>query len=333
MKILCIADDLIPEGYLAEGLAATPPLAEAAEIRRWRHDSIDALQADNLRIEQAGPEAVEPPADIFEDIGRFDAVITQFCPVPASVIERGTRLRVIGVLRGGTENIDRAAAAAHAIQVINTPGRNAEAVAEFTLGMILSETRNIARSDANLRRGSWDRDFPNGSAVPEIEGKTVGIVGLGQIGRRVASFVRVMGATVAYFDPMVSDADGFDRYTDLTELAAASDILCVHARLTPQTHHLVSREVLSVMRPKAILVNTARSGLVDEEALIEALQGGRLAGAAIDTFDVEPLPPDSPFLTLRNVTLTAHLAGSTIDAFKKTPRLLAPRVLDALRGE
>ncbi|WP_257478986.1 2-hydroxyacid dehydrogenase [Acidipropionibacterium jensenii] len=331
MKILCISDGLIPEEYIAEGLSGTPELADAAVIRHWGHKSIDALQADNLKVEQGGPDAIKAPADIFADVDEFDAIITQFCPVPERIIERASALRVIGVLRGGTENVDIAAAEAHGIQVINTPGRNAEAVAEFTLGMILAQLRNISRSDANLRRGIWDRDFPDADAIPEVEGKTVGIVGLGQIGRRVASFVQVMGAKVAFFDPMVPAAEGFDRFNDITELAAASDILCLHARLTSETHHIVSRKVLEAMPEGSILVNTARSGLVDEAALIERLQSGRLSGAAIDTFEIEPLPADSPFLTLRNVTITGHLAGSTIDAFKKTPRLLAPRVLRALR--
>ncbi|MCI1747310.1 MAG: 2-hydroxyacid dehydrogenase [Acidipropionibacterium sp.] len=309
-----------------------PELAEAAEIRTWHHESVEALQRDNLLVEQGGPDAIPTPAGLFDGVEEFDAVVTQFCPVPASVIERGERLRAIGVLRGGAENVDAGAAAARGVSVVNTPGRNAEAVAEFTLGMILTEIRNIARSQENLHQGSWDRDFPNGAEIPEIEGKTVGIVGLGQIGRKVAAFVEVMGAHVAFYDPWVSESGRWTRYQDVAELAEVADILCVHARLTPETHHLVSADVLAAMKPTAVLVNTARSGLVDEQALVGALREGRIMGAAIDTFDVEPLPADHPFVTLPNATITGHLAGSTADAFKKTPRLLAPRLIDALRG-
>lgn len=331
MKILCIADDFIPEDYIKNGFSGTPELAENVVIRTWHHDSIESLQSDNLLVEQDGPEAIPVPDKILDDIDQFDALVTQFCPVPESVIERGTKLRAIGVLRGGTENVDSRAAESHGVSVINTPGRNAEAVAEFTLGMILSETRNIARSQTNLHRGSWARDFPDGAAIPEVEGKTVGIIGLGQIGRKVASFVEVMGARIAFYDPWVQEAGEWTKYDDVVSLAGVSDILCIHARLTPETHHLVNADVLAAMRPTSVLVNTARSGLVDEQALLEVLRQGRIMGAAIDTFDVEPLPADSPFLSLPNATLTGHLAGSTADAFKKTARLLAPRLADALK--
>lgn len=331
MRILCIADDFIPEKYIIDGFAEFPELAENAVVRRWRHDSIEALQKDNLLVEQGGPDAVTRPEDVFEGIDEFDVIVTQFCPVPASIVEAATRLKVVGVLRGGTENVDSVAAKAHGVRIVNTPGRNAEAVAEFTLGMILAETRNLARSDASLRRGEWERDFPNNDEIPEVEGKHIGIVGLGAIGRRVASFVSAMGAEVAFFDPMVPSHESYHKDPDLAHLAATSDILCIHARLTPETHHLVSREVLSSMQRHAVLVNTARSGLVDEDALIEMLQERRIMGAAIDTFDTEPLPPDSPFLSLKNATITAHLAGSTADAFKKTPRILAPRLLEAIK--
>lgn len=330
MKILCIADNFIPADYIRSGFSIIPELEKSSVIRTWNHDSIEDLQHDNLLVEQAGPDAIDIPAAIFDDVAEFDAIVTQFCPVPSSVMETATNLKVIGVLRGGTENVDTEAAAKHHIEVLNTPGRNAEAVAEFTLGMILAETRNIARSQANLRDGSWARDFPNFQSIPEIEGKTVGIVGLGQIGRRVAAFVQVMGARVAYYDPMVEE-EAFERHYDMTSLATVSDILCVHARLTPQTHHLVSSEVLSALPSHAILINTARSGLVDEKALVRALRDRTIAGAALDTFDNEPLASDDPLLDLDNVTVTGHLAGSTIDAFRKTPAMLATRLHAALR--
>ncbi|AOG28386.1 2-hydroxyacid dehydrogenase [Cutibacterium avidum] len=329
MKILCIADNFIPADYIRSGFSIISELEESSVIRTWNHDSIEDLQHDNLLVEQAGPDAVDVPAAIFDDVADFDAIVTQFCPVPTSVIEAATNLKVIGVLRGGTENVNTDAAAKHHIEVLNTPGRNAEAVAEFTLGMILTETRNIARSQANLRKGSWARDFPNAQSIPEIEGKTVGVIGLGQIGRRVATFVKGMGAQVAYYDPMVEEA-GFERHDNVISLATVSDIFCVHARLTPQTRHLVSSEVLSALPPHAILINTARSGLVDEKALVQALRDRTIAGAALDTFDNEPLASDDPLLGLDNVTVTGHLAGSTIDAFRKTPAMLAPRLHTAL---
>lgn len=330
MKVLCIADGLIPADYITAGISSFPELAAAATVRTWAHPTIEDLQHDNLAVETGGPDAVCVPEEIFADVAEYDAIITQFCPVNSDVIARATKLRAIGVMRGGTENVDGAAAAAHGIKVVNTPGRNSQAVAEFAVGMILCETRDIARSQAHLRAGSWDRDFPNAAAIPEVEGKKIGIVGLGEIGRKVAAFLSAMGGRIGFYDPFFTGHTPYERYEDLAELAADADILTIHARLTPETHHLVSREVIAALKPNALLVNTARSGLVDEGALLDALEAGAIAGAAVDTFDDEPLPPDSRFLALDNVTITAHLAGSTIDAFRKTPALLAPRLLSVL---
>lgn len=333
MKILAIADGFIPADYILEGFEGHPELSDELEVRTWAHESIEALQADNLAVEQGGPEAVEVPTELFEGVEDVEVIVTQFCPVPRSILERAVRLRAVGVMRGGTENVDVDAAAERGVKVLNTPGRNAEAVAEFTLGLMLTEMRNISRSEARLRNGSWDRDFPDAAAIPEIEGKTVGVIGYGQIGRRVSRFVRAMGASVLVYDPWATDVeDGVELVGDLLDLASRSDIVTIHARLTAETHHLVSREVLAAMRPGAFLINSARSGLVDEQALLEALRSRSIMGAAIDTFDHEPLPLDSGFQDLENVTITGHLAGSTVDAFKKTPSLLADRIVREVAG-
>lgn len=334
MKTLAIADGLIPEAYIRDGFASTPDLAEGLVIRTWSHRSVDDLQRDNLAVEQGGPEAIDIDPELFAGIEDFDVLVTQFCPVPRAVIERAASLKAIGVMRGGTENVDGAAAEEHGVRVINAPGRNAEAVAEFTLGLMLAETRNISRSEAELRSGQWDRDFPDGDAIPEIEGKTVAIIGYGQIGRRVAKFVRAMGASVVAYDPWAKEVDeGVELVDELVDAVRRADVLTIHARLTPGTRHLVSREIIGAMKPTSFLINSARSGLVDEGALLDALEQHRIAGAAIDTFDEEPLPASSRFVSLPNVTITGHLAGSTIDAFRKTPRLLAQRLVDALSGE
>jgi D-3-phosphoglycerate dehydrogenase len=300
-------------------------------VREWTHNRVVDLQEDNLAVEKGGPDALPEPPGIFTDVERFDVIVTQFAPVSADVIGRATSLKAIGVLRGGTENVAVEAAAERGVSVVNAPGRNANAVAEFTVGMILAETRNIARSDADLRAGGWTHAFPNSDAIHELATRTVGIVGLGQIGYRVAELVSAFGARVRYHDPFaVEAAPGWERVGSVAELAATSDILSLNARLTPATRHLVSAEVLAAMPPHAVLVNTARSGLIDESALVQALQRRQITGAAIDTFDLEPLPADSPFLGLDNVTITSHLAGTTVDAFDRSPRILAPRLVAAL---
>ncbi len=331
MKVLAVADALIGPEVMASGLADVPALTTDLTIREWHHDRLVDLQEDNLAVEQRGPEAIRIPESIFDDVADYDVVVTQFCPISAQVIERATALKAIGVLRAGIENIDVAAAAARHVPVVNAPGRNANAVAEFAVGMILAETRNIARAHAEVRAGCWDRRFPNISDVRELSGSSVGLVGLGQIGDIVARLLTAFGAQVSYYDPFV-DTDLYPRFADVGDLAAAVDILSLHARLTDATRHIVSADVIARMRPHSVLVNTARSGLVDEAALVSALLDHSIMGAAVDTFDIEPLPPDSPFLTMDNVTVTSHLAGTTSDAIRRTPRILAARLAEVLGG-
>lgn len=328
MRVLAIADRLIGPQMLAAGLAETPELSADLTIREWVHGDLSALQEDNLIVEQRGPDAVAVPSALFEDVDSFDVVITHFCPIGSEVVARASRVKAIGVMRAGTENVHPSAAAG-GIPVVNAPGRNANAVAEFAVGMILAETRNIARSHAQVHRCDWDRSFANADAIPELASRHVGLVGLGQIGARVAQLLSAFDARISYFDPYITDAP-YQRFDDLATLASEVDILSIHSRMTDATARMVSAEVISKMQPHAVLVNTARSGLVDEAALIQALADKRIMGAAIDTFDTEPLPADSPFLALDNVTITSHLAGSTIDAMSKTPRILAARLLATL---
>jgi len=329
MRVLAVADIFIGPIALEQGLAFTPELCEDLTIREWHHNSMVDLQEDNLAVEQRGPGAIPEPPGIFDGIEEFDVLITQFCPVNADVVARATRLKAIGVLRGGTENVDPSAEA-RGIPVVASPGRNANAVAEFSVGLILAETRNIARSHHQLCQGIWGREFPNIDVIPELSGRPVGLVGMGQIGQTVARLLTAFGAEVCYFDPYVDDPT-YVRETDLAEMAAKVDVLSIHSRLSESNYRIVSADVIARMRPTAVLVNTARSGLVDEPALIEALRERRIMGAAIDTFDIEPLPPDSPFFALDNVTLAAHLAGTTTDALERTPRILGPRLAQVLR--
>jgi D-3-phosphoglycerate dehydrogenase len=240
---------------------------------------------------------------------------------------------VIGVLRGGTENVDVPEATRRGITVLNTPGRNARAVAECTMGLILAEIRNIARSHALLRQGDWRRSFPNSAAIPELYEKTVGLVGFGSVARLVAGYLESFGSRVIAYDPYFQGDPGRVTLVDLETLLRESDVVSIHARLTDESYHLIGAAQLASMKPTAVLVNTARSGLVDEEALVRALAERQIMGAALDVFDVEPLPPDHPLLKLDNVTVVPHIAGSTIDAFRLSPRLMAGHLARMLEGE
>lgn len=330
MRILAIADAYIPLDMLQDGTAALVEAGHDVTYVEWETASIEKLQEVNLLVEQNGPNGVDLPEQIADRVRQSDIVITQFAPIGAELISSSPDLKIIGVLRGGTENVDGEAASKAGIAVLNTAGRNARAVAEFTVGMILAETRNIARTHAAMREHVWLKDFPNGDAIPELEGRTIGLVGAGAIGQLVMKFLTGMDARCQFYDPYQESSEYGTKVDSLEDLVSTSDVVTIHSRLTPDNHHLVSREMLALMKPNAILVNTARSGLVDEEALLETLREGRIAGAAIDTFDDEPLPEGSEWMALENVTITSHLAGTTRDAFVKTPKMLSARLLAEL---
>ncbi len=334
MKITAIADVYLPREMLEDGLAGLSEAGHDVTFLEWGPDTGEEIQEINLDIEQNGPNGYDLPEDIAAEVKDSDVVIIQFAPIGEALIQECDRLKVIGVLRGGMDNVDRVAAEAKGIQVVNTPGRNARAVAEFTVGMILAETRNIARTHAAMMQNVWLKEFPNSDDIPELEGKTLGVVGAGPIGDLVMKFMSALDMKCLFYDPYTDSSDYGIKVDTLEELAAASDVFSLHARLTEDNYHMVNQEILDLLKPSAVFVNMARSGLVDEQALIKTLRERKIAGAAIDTFDDEPLPADSPWLTLDNVTITSHIAGTTRAAFLKTPYILTERVLKALeQGE
>ncbi|KOO48608.1 2-hydroxyacid dehydrogenase [Priestia koreensis] len=326
MKCLAIADLFITKEMMKQGLVKLEKSGVDVTVREWKHESLELLQKDNLAIEQGGSEVVKLPDELLEQIESFDMLITQFAPINERVIKFATNLKVIGVLRGGTENINEELAKQRNIDVINTPGRNARSVAEFTVGLILAEMRNIARSHAALKQGKWRKDFPNSEFVPELEDRTIGIIGYGNIGQLVARFMRGFDTRIIFHDPYFNGQTDFEN-VELDQLLRESDIITLHGRLTDETKHMIKFKHFRAMKQTAIIVNTARSGLIKEDDLIKALQEGEIAGAAIDTFDHEPLDQSSPFFSLDNVTITSHMAGSTQDAFRNTPKKLAERIL------
>jgi D-3-phosphoglycerate dehydrogenase len=333
MRLLAISDAYIPAKFMEHGLARLAPLGVEVEVRRWEHETLVELQQANLAIENGGPEAVVLPGEVTAGLAGVAIVVVQFAPVSRALIEACADLKLIAVLRGGTENVDVEFATRRGIAVMNTPGRNARAVAECAMGLILGEIRNLARAHAFLKNGQWRRSFPNSDAIPELYEKTVGLVGYGAVGRLVAGYLAAFGSRIVAYDPFVRGDPSPAALVDLETLLRESDVVSVHARLTEETVHLIGRRELGWMKPSAILVNTARSGLIDERALVEALRERRIMGAALDVFDVEPLPADHPLVELDNVTITPHLAGSTRDAFRNSPKLMAAHLARMLQGD
>lgn len=322
MKLTGIGDLLIPAEYIEAGFKPLASKGIIVDTIQWTQESYEELQNINLLVETKGSEAYEPEDYILEALKDTDIVITQFCPITKRVIDACPNLKAIGVLRGGYENVNVEYAASKGIKVFHTPGRNSNAVADFTVGLLLCECRNIARAHENLKKGDWVRDYANADFVPDLYKKTVGLVGLGEIGRKVAKRLAGFDMNILAYDPYVETSD-CATLVDLPTLFAQSDFISLHARLTKDTEHLVNKELLSLMKPTAVLINSARSGLVDEEALYDILKDHKIAGAALDVFDEEPPGADYPLVTLDNVTITPHIAGGTKDAFRNSPILLA----------
>jgi len=333
MKLVGIGDLFIPHQWIRDGFASVAARGHDVETFDWRLSGFPELQEINLAVEKGGAAAFRPPPYVFDAVAGADILITQFCTVPAALLEAAPRLKVVGVLRAGIDNVDVPAATARDVLVLNTPGRNADAVADFTVGMIIAEARNICRGHHGLKQGRWLREYPNSGHIPDLPGKTVGIVGLGEIGRKVARRLAGFDMALLAYDPFVKGAPEGIELVDLPTLMARADFVTVHARLTQETTGLVSRALIARMKPTAYLVNTSRSALVDEPALVEALREKRIAGAALDVYDHEPPGLEDPLVQLENVTLTPHMAGGSNDAFINCPRMLAAEIGKLLDGD
>jgi D-3-phosphoglycerate dehydrogenase / 2-oxoglutarate reductase len=259
-------------------------------------------------------------------------------PLSASIMERLPHLKFVAVSRGGPVNIDMAAARQHGITVVNTPGRNASAVAEFTIGAILAETRNITKGHDALRQGEYRGDLYRADITGrELHEMTVGLVGYGEVGRRVVKFLKVFGCRILVCDPYVQLSaedlrDGVIQ-SSFERLLAEADVITLHARVTAETKHMINEISLRKMKPDATLVNTARGPLVDYDALTTVMQDGHLRGAMLETFGIEPVPPDWPLLKLPNVTLTPHIAGASVHTVRHAANLAAEEVRRYLAGE
>ncbi|MEQ1937321.1 2-hydroxyacid dehydrogenase [Mesorhizobium sp. CN5-321] len=255
--------------------------------------------------------------DVVDFVGDAEILVTHLAPLSASMIERLPALKMVAVSRGGPVNVDVAAAKKKAIRLVNVPGRNASAVAEFTIGAILAETRLIRLGHEALRRGDWRGDLYRADRTGrELNEMTVGVVGYGAIGTRVVRLLRAFGCRILVADPYVQlseeDRQAGVSLVPLDQLLAEADVVTLHPRVTEETRHIIDEAALAAMKPDALLVNTARGPLVDYDALYAALSSGRLGGAMLDTFAVEPVPTDWPLLKLPNVTLTPHVAGASV---------------------
>ena len=275
---------------------------------------------------------VDLDGDLGAIIGGYDALIVRSATkVSRELIEQATRLRVIGRAGVGVDNVDLDAASARGIVVANAPQSTVVSAAEHTIGLLLSLARNIPQAHAALTEGRWERSRFGGL---ELSGKTLGLVGFGRIGQQVARRAAGLEMQVAAYDPFVAPerfrAAGVTRTEMLAELLGDSDFLSLHLTLTPETTGIVGREALGAAKQGIRIVNVARGELVDEEALIEALESGVVAGAALDVFSAEPY--SGPLLGRPNVIVTPHLGASTGEAQDRAGVIVAEQVAAALDG-
>jgi D-3-phosphoglycerate dehydrogenase / 2-oxoglutarate reductase len=325
IKSLLIGDAMIPGSEFR--LAAEKYLGDFisdVKVGDWESDW-GKLQERRLKVEKEGPEIEVVDVLIQEHGGTAELLAGLFIPISSKVFEATPKLRIAGVSRAGLENVNVAEATKRGIVIFNVEGRNAEAVSDFAIGMMISESRNIARAHFAIKNGNWRKTFSNSDWVPQLKDKSVGIVGFGNIGRLVAQKLSGFSVKRLVYDPFVAP-DQIRRLgcspVDKDTLFSDSDFVTVHARLSEATKNLIGKSEFLRMKPTAYLVNTARAGLLDENALIAALQEKRIAGAGLDVFQDEPLTPDSPFLSLDNVTLSTHIAGTTKEALSRSPELL-----------
>jgi len=266
-------------------------------------------------------------------VGCSAIVVRSRSKIPRQVIEKGLpTLKVIGRAGVGVDNVDVEAASDYGVIVMNTPGGNTIAAAEHTLALMLALSRNIAPAHASMREGRWDKKVLTGT---ELFGKTLGIIGLGRIGFEVAKRAHGFGMKLLGYDPYVSDdvlAQAHVERATIEEIAQKADYITVHSPLTPETRGIIGAKEFEMMKPSARVINCARGGIVDEDALVEALKARRIAGAALDVFSTEPLPADHPLRQLDNVLLTPHLGAATAEAQENVAVEIAKQIVDLLKN-
>lgn len=330
MRILAAGDEFVGTGLLIDAVRAEVSAAEFTRLSLpWP-------------IEPFGPvaevhEASGTEEQVIEALGGAEVAVTQMAPFTKQVFAAAPGLRMVSVSRGGPVNVDLAAATDAGVAVTFAPGRNAAAAAEFAVGLILAAMRRIPAASSELLGGQWRGDYyAYANSGLEIEGTTVGLVGYGAIGSRVAKVLLAFGARVLVADPFADPAaiaaEGAEL-VELDELLRGSPVVSLHARLTEQTRHLINAEKLALLPQGAVLVNSARGGLLDYEPLPGMLRSGRLGALALDVYDIEPPPADWALRDAPNVIATPHLAGCSRQTAERAARIVAAEVGRYARGE
>lgn len=284
-------------------------------------------------LKEAGLEVDErpglPPDELVKAIPAYEAIIVRGATkVTSDVINAGTKLKVIGRAGVGLDNVDKKAADARGIKVVNTPAATSITVAELALGMMLACARSIPQATQSLREGRWEKKTFHGT---ELYGKTLGLIGSGRIGTELARRAEALGMQVLVYDPLIKTCQ-YGKLTTLDDLLARADYVSLHVPKTDQTRHMLNKETIAKMKKGAVIVNCARGGVVDETALYDALVSGQLKAAALDVFESEPLK-DYRLFSLPNVIGTPHVGAQTKEGQERAGLGIAEEVRKALLGK
>lgn len=302
--------------------------------RQVPEKGIDMLRSE-CALEIWEGELPVPRDVLLEKAGDIDGLYSLLTErVDAELLDNAPRLRVVSNMAVGYDNIDVAACTARGIPVGYTPGVLTDTTADFAWALLMTAARRVVEGVDYVRGGRWKTWGPMLLMGQDVHGATLGIVGIGRIGQAMARRATGFDMRVLYYDPYVSEA-GIDDATsvDLDTLLAESDFVTLHVPLTEATHHLISREELRKMKPTAVLINTARGGIVDAGALYEGLREGQIAYAALDVTEPEPIPADHPLLSLSNCIVVPHIASASVATRTRMATMAAENLLAGLRGE
>lgn len=337
MKILIVADNGVRKEHFETAFKEIGKRHKVKIIEVDRSIPFTPTTSSEKMIK----EYIGSPRQIIQEIDSADMLVVNYAPVTEEVMDSSKNLKLIGVTRGGPVNVDLQAATKRSIFVVNAPERTVDAVADFTIGLMISEARNLARAYHMLKTGKVLKINPRlfGDAIIqgiELPGKTLGIVGFGRIGRAVAVRAKAFGMRILAYDPYVKEDEirncGVEPM-DLDTLLKESDFISLHVRLTKETEHMIGENELRKMKKTSYLINTSRGKVVDEKALYKALKEQWIAGAGLDVVEEEPISPTNPLLELDNVTITPHIAGLTQEVPLKSALIIADEIMRYFRGE
>jgi D-3-phosphoglycerate dehydrogenase len=288
-------------------------------------EGIEKMKSAGLKVDVKSSISID---ELKRTVSNYDALIVRGrTNVTQEVLEAATHLKLVGRAGVGLDNIDLESADRRGVKVVSTPEAPAEAVAELTIGLILSLARGISGADCAMKEGRWIKNELIGW---EIKGKTLGTIGLGNVGKRVAMLARALSAKILITKRTRPNSDLLDKleaeFISLQELLKRSDIITIHVPYTPETHHMIGEKELQLMKREAYLINTSRGAVVDEKALLEALQSQRIRGAALDVYEVEP-PTNWTLMQLPNVVCTPHVGAQTLEAQKATSVMIADKAI------